>query len=143
MTIDGIEVRDALESLVLHIRTPDCKTGKKDPQNCAAAKAAMREPGVILAKIYRTRSYLLKGTGKGRYWERFLTPDSLRGEIIAFDRGGEFDPGDYELPRPPNSMRIGVRHFQGRTGKRATGKKRKPHVVRGIRPHGPSARHGT
>ena len=142
MKIDGIEVRDADAPLLLHIRTPDCKTGKKDPQNCAAAKAAMREPGVILARIYRTRSYLLKGRGKARYWERFLTPDSLRGEIIAFDRGGEFDPGDYELPRPPKSMKLGVRHYDGINRKRTGKKKKPPHVVRGIRPHGPNARHG-
>jgi hypothetical protein len=142
MKIDGIEVVDADRPLVLHIRTPDAKTGKpKDPENCAAAKAACRIPGVILAKVYRTRTYLLQGTpgdktGKSRRWRRYLTPDSLRGEIIALDRGGSFEPDDYELPAPPKSMRLGAKLAQP-TGRRTGKKKRVPHIVRGIRPHGP------
>jgi hypothetical protein len=142
MRINGIPVQDADEPLVLHIRTPDTKTGAKDPEKCAAAKAACRIPGVILAKVYRTRTYLLKGSGKARFYTRYLTPDSLRSEIVAFDRGGTFAPGDYELPAPPKSMKIGAKGRGAPTGPHRK-LHRPPHVVTGIRPRGPTNRHGS
>ena len=141
MKIDGIEVHDADKPLLLHIRNTDTKTGKKNPSDCAAAKAAKRERGVLEARVFRSRTYLLKertspGGKTKKVWERYITPDALKGEIIAFDRGGEFEPDDYELQAPTKSQRLGAFVDGGSRGK--TKKKfRPPHTVKNIRPLGP------
>ena len=41
------------------------------------------------------------------HWTRFMTPHSLRSEIIAVDRGGAFAPGEYVLSIPDKGRKLG------------------------------------
>ena len=137
MKIQGIEVVDADKPVVLHIRDADTKTGKKDPEKCAAAKAACRIPGVVEARVYRTRTFLLMQNKQGKkQWKRYQTPDSIRNEVIAFDRGGSFEPDDYVMKPVAERDRLGATYKRYKPGKRK-GKRPTPHVVKGIRPLGP------
>ncbi len=119
-TIHGRPVVNARQKLKLHISAADVRAGKaKNAKGCAAALAAVREvPNCVAARVHLGRVYLLqKGATRGQdKWLRFRTPDSLRNEIIAFDRGGRFEPGEYELkpmspadlqPRTVNVVRPG------------------------------------
>lgn len=140
VNLESLEVRDAREPLDLHIRPADCKDGKKSPTTCAAAKAACRVPGVLEAHVYRARTMLLIQRGGKRFWEKYMTPQSLRAEIISFDRGAHFEPGTYTLNPPPPSAQAGY-YKKSRPGRHDLAKSRRatPHVVRGIRPHAPHA----
>jgi hypothetical protein len=132
MKLDGIEVRDAIRPCVLKINKADANSGQKDPSTCAAAKAACRVGNVVEARIYRTRSYLLIG----KSWVRYATPGALRVELIAFDRGGRFDPGEYVLETLPANKQIGMEKRRKPTGPKRQ-KRMAPHVIRGIRPRAP------
>jgi len=145
MKINGIDVQDADKPLVLNIREADAKTGKKDPAKCAAAKAACRLTGVIEARVFRTRTYLLCADARrkgGKVWIRYMTPGPLRGEIIAFDRGGTFQPDDYMLLAPCNTQVLGS-YGSGSDKRPKRGKRMKPyHVLKGIREEGPRGGRG-
>jgi hypothetical protein len=140
MKYEGYTVHDATKSVLLHIRPVDATSGQKDPATCAAAKSACRLPGVVEARVYRTRTYLLKKNKRGqKHWERYITPQALRGEMISFDRGSFFDPGDYSLRAPGKTAALGSQYNRYREHG-STGKKKprsKAHVVKGIREHGP------
>src|SRR3990167_3065833 len=106
MKIDGTEVKDADEKIVLHITKMDVRSGaKKNADSCAAAKALCREHHCEAAKVHMSRAYIKKG-GK---WLRFEVPLALRSEVLAFDRGGEFAPGEYILVPPRPVSRLGAR----------------------------------
>lgn len=136
--INGRPVVNALRKLNLHISAADIKAAKsQDPALCAAARAAVREiPNCIAARIHLGRAYILQ---KDK-WLRFKTPEALRGEIIAYDRGGKFQPGDYELtPMSPSDLRPNRKEYQRSETSRSTPgsppskNPRKLHVVRGVR----------
>ena len=98
MEINGKKVVDATRKLKINISPRDATEGAtKDPASCAAARAAKRDiPHCISARVHIGRVYVeLKDK-----WVRYFTPESLRTEIIAFDRGGSFQPGEYELNPP-------------------------------------------
>lgn len=137
MKINGLPVVDANKKIVLHILPKDIAKGNtKDPGACAAAQACMRQLGASAARVHIGRTYLkLKDK-----WLRFHTSKSLRTEIVAFDRGGVFEPGDYLLsPLPPSDRPAGKR--QGTKDKTSRDSRRgktlrKYHTVTGIRAHG-------
>jgi hypothetical protein len=134
-----IEVEDADEPIVLHITKRDTSAGKKfAPAECAAALSCRREPGVLAALVYRTRTVLLKKKGRGLVWKRYKTPESVRNELIAFDRGGEFMPGDYIVrPLGKNQQLGNIKQSNALRGDRKPKSprgKRSPHVVQGVRP---------
>jgi hypothetical protein len=140
MKIKGLEVRDARKPIHVHISKADTVTGRqRDPSNCAAAKAFKREPGVKEARVYRSRTYLRKTDSAGQdYWERTGTPNSVRAEIIAMDKGGKFEPGDYVFPPLPKAAQLGGR--PGRVDRGPHVKKstvRSYHFTQGIREIGP------
>ena len=96
MEIAGRKVLNSKRNVTIHISKADVTKGNvKDPAACAAALACKRELHADEARIHIGRSYLLID---GR-WERFQTSPALRSEIIAFDRGGVFEPGEYTLKR--------------------------------------------
>jgi hypothetical protein len=135
MKIDGIEVKDSEEELTVKILPRDVKAGAaKNATACAAAKALCRERKCQAAKVHVSRVYLKEGDA----WTRYKTPPSLRNEIIAFDRGGAFEPGEYTLLPVSAGDRAGMRakraysHSPDKT-KRPAGKGRKNHVTTGIR----------
>lgn len=103
-SINGKPVVNASRKVKLHISPADVRAGRsKNAKGCAAAIAAVREiPNCVAARVHLGRVYLLQNNK----WLRFKTPDSLRNEIIAFDRGGRFEPGEYELkPMSPADMK--------------------------------------
>jgi hypothetical protein len=96
MKIEGLPVKDAKTSVVLRITDGDVKKGRvKNPLECAAALACRRQLGASEAQVHVTRTYVRFNGG----WTRYITPAALRSEIVAFDRGGRFEPGDYILKK--------------------------------------------
>jgi len=140
--IGGRPVVNGKRKVLLHISPADVRGGKnKDPGACAAAKALMREiPNCIKARVHLGRTYLLKDDNQ---WYRYKTPDALRTEIVAFDKGGKFEPGEYELrPLAPSELlpykkKTFVSSETNRRGvPDSPGKKpRKLHVAKGTRPN--------
>ena len=140
MEIEGMPVVDSRRKVIVNVTKSDIKRGsRKKPEACAVALACMRELNVDEALVHATRTYLRKGLK----WTRYFTPNAVRSETIAFDRGGAFEPGKYELHPVPPTLRFGafaeryaskdVRKSAG-VKKVATGKKRsKRHVTANVR----------
>lgn len=137
MKIAGVAVEDADKPLTITVSKTDVRTGaKKNANTCAMANAVCRQTGASAAKIHFSRAYVKMGTK----WMRFSVPPALRSEVLAFDRGGEFAPGEYHLgpiqptcrlDRPAESR---WKPDYNKTRKSKPGKKRKPyHVVSGVR----------
>lgn len=140
MKYQGLEVYDAKKPLHIHVSRRDAMTGRKEPDNCAAAKAIMHEPGVLEARVFLSRMYVKKRSAAGGkpYWLRHMTPLSIRGEMIAFDRGADFTPGDYTFPPLPPSGRLGADHHKSSDTRKRHDRGKPRHYVAGIRPHGPN-----
>lgn len=111
--IEGLPVVDATEPLLIHVRAIDIKgASKKKPGDCAIARACRRElrkgnVRVVEARVHLSRTYLLLDGANGtRGWLRYMTPQAARDEIIAFDRGGSFAPGEitFKPPRPAEKL---------------------------------------
>ena len=136
--IEGIPVVDATKPVVLHIGALDIPKAKaKSPSTCVAARACMRDLNAEKVRVHLSRIFV-KLPGK-RAWVRFATPAALRAEIIAFDRGGKFVPGDYKLTPLPVSK--GHDYHKKSTKERTmrkTGKKRAYHVTENVRENGHS-----
>jgi hypothetical protein len=141
-SIGGKPVINARKRLRVRITAKDVQTAKtRDPGACAAAKALIRTvPGCVAARVHLGRTYIL--TNKGN-WSRYKTPDALRSEIVALDRGGKFEPGDYELrPLPPSAMfpksraKSGSDTNRNKNASSPTKRPRKLHVMTGVRPRG-------
>lgn len=148
MEINGKRVVDAKSKIKIHITPRDATEGdNKNPSGCAAARAAKRDiPHCINARVHIGRVYV----EHKREWVRYFTPDALRTEIIAFDRGGTFQPGEYEL-KPPSpcereearkEYRTGSETNRSGSGRRTKRRQKikvaiiKRHNVTGIRPKG-------
>ena len=136
MEINGLKVLNGLKPVKITITKTDALRGaNKDPAACAAARACLRQDGVDAARVHLSTTYLRKG-GK---WYRYTTPVSLRSEIVAFDRGGKFEPGDYTLsPKQPSHRATGKRFGGEDKPKRKKRAKiaRAYHVTIGVRSHG-------
>lgn len=101
MRINGKKVVDASAPLKIEITSRDAALGKtKDPGGCAAARAIVRgykDDGAKAARVHLGRTYV-EYPDK---WVRYKTPNSLKAEIVSFDRGTkpEFMQGEYKLLR--------------------------------------------
>lgn len=95
MEINGKRVVNATKPVTINITQRDVDTGdNKNPSGCAAAKAAKHSiEECISARVHVGRVYI----EQDKKWIRYDTPDALRTEIIAFDKGGNFQPGEYTL----------------------------------------------
>jgi len=102
--IDGFPVVDAKASLKLEVTRADCNAAtRKNPGCCAVAKACGRELKIRGVRVHLSRLYLLAG----KAWTRYIVHSSLRQEIIAFDRGGKFQPGVYTFQAPNPNKQLG------------------------------------
>lgn len=120
-TINGMKIRDARSSIRVEIKLDDVKkNGVKQPSRCAAAKALCRAPGISEARVHISKTYV-RPKGE-KHWVRYDTPAQLRTEIIAFDRGGRFHPGEFELrkPRATHGWQQGSSRNQTRRGPKET-----------------------
>ncbi len=116
------DVKDATDHLVLEILPKDINGASiKNPGACVTARTCKRQLGRE-ARIHISRVYI-KGSD-GDIWYRYFVPTSLRGEIVSFDRGGKFIPGEYTLSPPNPSGRLGMDKRKGRTSPNKNGKKR-------------------
>jgi hypothetical protein len=135
MKIKGFPVYDAKAGMELTINRRDTTSGRKDPWNCAAAKCILRMPGVIEVRVFRSKTYVLRRnpTNDLKFWTRYHTSAALRTELIAFDRGGTFDPGVYYLGKIAPMTLLGARHRP--SGKHAghNAKRAAAHVLSGVR----------
>lgn len=139
MKINGHSVIDAKKPVKIRITTRDCRVGgNKDPGACAAARAVLREiPDATQARIHISRAYIQNSKGT---WTRYLTSPALRTELVAFDRGGAFEPGEYILSPIPKTLKLGTKFVAKAKAKskakqdRNFGGGRK--VVKNVRPRG-------
>ena len=135
--IDGLPVLDAKRPLKLSITKGDiarAATSIKEPKGCAVARACMRELHVKEARVHLSRIYLRTNDSN---WVRYLTPKELRSEIIAFDRGGSFQPCEVRLtPVPPSKQQRshqGSDEPAGARSKRPNTKPRAYHRIENVR----------
>lgn len=127
-TLEGVPVIDATTPLLLEIKKPDI-TGstKASPGNCAAARALKRTMGTE-ARVFLTRTYVKIG----KKWQRFITPHSISREIVAFDRGAHFEPGEYTLRAPGPGQQLG--HYRANGPGKKNGTSTRPrHVTANVR----------
>ena len=132
--IDGLPVFNAKKPVKITITANDCKNGNpKHPDTCAAARCMMREFHASEVRVHLSRVYVKTSPDK---WIRYITTRPLRTEIVAFDRGGKFEPGTYHLMGVQPSRPVGKR--QGGTDKpkktkRMAAARRTRHVVTDVR----------
>jgi hypothetical protein len=100
-----------------------------DETACAFAKACMRlDPDVERVQFKKTRAYLVYPDRI----ERYVNPAAVQQEIVAFDRGGRFAPGEYELrPLSPSQRRKPTGKVSGKAG--GAGKIRFRHITAMVR----------
>ena len=130
--INGLPVRNGKQSISIMVTPQDIKRAVvKDPTNCVAALACRRELGCTEARIHVGRAYLRYNN----HWDRYLTTPNLRAELIAFDRGAKFTPGEYVLRRMAVvSRKVGKR--QGSNKPRKYKFKRRGYQTVAVRPIG-------
>ena len=123
-------VTDADESISLEVTKEDEKNAsKKDLNGCAmavAAKRCLKLKGVIIS---RSKAYLIKYNKA----IRCELPASVQKEIVSFDRGGGFAPGEYHLSPPSKTARLGSQYKGGNMRNRNLRPKLKRHMITGVR----------
>jgi len=108
---------EATKAINVDVSRNDCKVGRKsDPTECALAKAVKREFHADAAIIGMTTSYIIKDNKAIRY----STPDSVKREIISFDRHQDFEPGSYYLIPSSPANRLGSHRSSGKSGNHKT-----------------------
>lgn len=132
--LEELPIFDGKRPLKLKITTKDINSADpKRPNSCAVAKACKRELHAKEVRVHLSRVYVRTNDLN---WQRYMTPQNLRSEIVAFDRGGQFEPGTYTLGKVP--------HYDQPTGSRQGGKdkpghkksrtrKRAYHVLKNVR----------
>ncbi len=127
------EVEDANEPLEIEVTDIDVKKSKrKNHIECAMAVACKREKHADGVIISLNRAYIIKGKKAVRY----SIPESVRREVVSFDRSAIFAAGEYRLIPTDKAHRLGASGDGGKVGgknKNNQGKRRKPHVTEGIR----------
>ncbi len=122
-------VVDATSNVVIEVTKSDASSkAVKNHNACAMTVACKRKfklDGVIIS---RTLAYLIKG----KQARRFLLPESVKKEIVSFDRGAGFEIGKYELSKIPVSM-TKPRLSNRDRGNRGTKLKRSHHVTTNVR----------
>lgn len=129
LQINGLPVIDAKRPLTLTVRKSDiarAAESTQEPARCAVARACYRELHVLEARIHLARCYLRTNDHN---WVRYQTPNAMRAEIVAFDRGGEFMPGEFTLSPLPASAKKRRGATETKTGK----KRRSPTILRNVR----------
>ena len=111
------EVVDAERGAKIEVTPLDSRSkGLKNHEECAfavACKRQMRLDGVIIS---RSVAYLVKG----KRARRFQLPPSVSREVVSFDRGAGFAPGEYLLSPVEPSRRLGQRQGSNRDRASAT-----------------------
>ena len=124
-------VMDATKAVEISVNRRDCKIAEKlNPTECALAKAAKRELKVDGVIIGMGTSYLIKDNKA----IRFNTPQSVKREIISFDRHKDFAPGDYYLLPKSEGQRLGAsNNNKNKIGGKYKSARRKIHMSARVR----------
>jgi hypothetical protein len=128
------KVVDAKKDATVEVLPRDIsRAAKKNHNACALARACERTFMVDAAVITPYRAFLIKGDVATRY----MLTDHARREIIAFDRGAAFMPGEYDMRAPRNAERIGHRLLGAPTDRkgRKDVSRRAYRVTEGVRTH--------
>lgn len=98
-------VKDATKPIRLTVTKRDSETAsKKDPGDCALARACKRQLKADGVMINIATSYVIKGNTAIRY----QTSNAVGREITSFDRGAGFEEGNnYTLSAVTPSQRLG------------------------------------
>jgi hypothetical protein len=126
---NGLKIKDAKTPLDISVNKADLRGArKKDPANCAFAKACKRQEDVDEVFFFGTTAY----TKKGKTLTRYLMPTSMQKEVVAFDRGGKFEPGEYNLKAPVKTQKLEARREYSRkiSSEGRSRSKPGPHVVK-------------
>lgn len=129
------KVKDATSPVRVSVTKKDNDATKKNPNDCALARACRRSLQADGAIINISTSYLIKDDTAIRY----KTSVAVAREITSFDRGGGFEEGkDYLLSVFEPSRQLGVRtDSRGKTGphisKKGPDKKIHRHYTENIR----------
>lgn len=128
------KVRDSATPIKITVRASDEQRGHKlDASSCALARACRRQEKADGVIIRLRKAYIIKGNTAVRY----CTTESIRREIVSFDRHGNFAPGVYVLSAVPQTQRLGVRPGRPRGSNNKNGKHSKfavhRHVTTGVR----------
>jgi len=137
-TINGLPITNATKAITLHITGPDVKSARvKRPDFCVVAQAVKREMRAKEVRVHLGRVYVRTTASS---WTRYITPGSLRTEIISFDRVGVFPLGVHKrLAVPPCTLKKAGKTQGTKKAPRAprftgTGTKRSaPHTVANVR----------
>lgn len=128
---EGLPVVDGTKDIDISITPADVRNSKKkNPGECAAAVAGKRELHREV-KVYMSRIYV-KDTKKKR-WERYVTPGNMSTEIVSFDRGSEFTPGEYAFKAPTTGQRLGADRRNRDKNRKSGNKRRKYHITANVR----------
>lgn len=122
-SIEGKPVIDAKHDLEIIILDRDCANGdRRKPNSCAAALAAKRHLHARDVRVHISRVYVRTNEGN---WQRYITSEPLKQELVVFDRGGRMQAGSFILLAPKKSQRVGFYH-KGKKAAKPSGKKRRP-----------------
>jgi hypothetical protein len=93
MKLNGKPVVDGRKGFDFEVLKGDVAKAKtKNPGECAAAKAILREnPDIKSVRVHLSRIYI----ERAKNWERYETPNAVKTEIVSFDRGGGFQVDTY------------------------------------------------
>lgn len=98
-------VTDATKPVTIEVTKRDAASeGKKDHKACAMAVACKRKLHLDGVVISRSVAYLVKDAVATRYG----VPEQVAREVVAFDRGGAFEPGEYRLDKPTRIKLLGA-----------------------------------
>ena len=129
--IDGRPVIDARRPVKLIVTRSDVKgADTKEPANCAVARACRRDLYAAEVRVHLGRVYIRSNENN---WVRYITPGGMRDEIIAFDRGGKFEPGEFRLMAPQRSKTLGKKSGGTKPYTKRGKKRAAPHIVTNVR----------
>jgi len=131
--LEGKPVVDARHGLEITVTTKDIANARrnKDASSCPVAWAIKRIYKTPQARVHLTRSYMLEPDRD--IWTRFETPAGVKAELIAWDRGGAFQPGDYHLDRPALYHRLGYQERRKPKSRHEVARVRKYHKIESVR----------
>lgn len=144
----GLPVVEAEETLLVVVRAADVRGAtKRDPTNCALARACRRLFHSRAVVIFRTVAYIdLPGENNQRVVKRFVNSPRVRSALSVLDTTNQFPPGRYEFLPVPQWRRLNVmrnadqvrrvavingQHVVHRNGKRS--RERNPRTLEGVR----------
>lgn len=127
------KVVDAKKDSKIEVTKSDMNSASvRNHKSCAMAVACKRKLSLDGVIISVSTAYLVKNNVATRY----KVPPSVAREITAFDRNATFEPGEYSLRAPSESIKLnGVRGPYPEKGGARTGNlaKRFRHKTGGIR----------